>query len=103
LPPDLRGLTVSPRRLTLEKTLADTHKYSWTFDPATGHLLSTSVDLGLLDSLNVQYRGYNARGWPEDLLITRKARFLEVAFTFTDNNVLQVELPHNTRGGGVQQ
>jgi hypothetical protein len=103
LPPSLEGISISPRKLTLEKTLADTHRYTWTFDPDTGQLRSTSVDLGLLDTLTVDYRSYNARGWPEDVLITRKARFLEVAFTFTDNNVMQVELPRNNRGGAVQQ
>jgi hypothetical protein len=103
LPPDLNGLSIAPRKLTLNKRLADTHNYTWTFDPATGQLRNTSIDLGLLDTLNVDYRGYNARGWPEDLLITRKARLLEIAFTFTDNNVMQVELPHNSRGGGVSQ
>lgn len=103
LPPDLQGLSIGERRITLEKTLADTNKYTWTFDLATGLLRSTAIQLGLLDTLSVEFRSYNARGWPEDLLITRKARLLEVAFTFTDNNVMQVELPRPARRNGVSQ
>lgn len=103
VPSDLQGLSIGPRRLTLEKTLADTHRYTWTFDAETGLLRSTAINLGLLDALNVEYRAYNARGWPEDLAITRKARMLEVAFTFTDNNTMQVQLPRSEHPGGVQQ
>jgi hypothetical protein len=97
LPPNLDGLSLK-KTPTLEKTLADTHKYTWTFDPATGHLASTQVELGLLDTLRVDFKSYNARGWPEDVEVTRKARFLDVSFSFTDNNVVQGNLPQSARG-----
>jgi len=106
LPPSLEGLSYRNRKATLQKTLADTHRYTWTFDPATGVLMSTDVDLGILDTLRVEFKSYNARGWPEDVVVTRKARFLDVSFSFTDNNVVQGEMPHSARGhadGDVQQ
>jgi hypothetical protein len=60
-------------------------------------LRSTDIDLGPFDTLHVEYRTYNARGWPEDVTITRRARLVDVSFTFTDNNVVQRDWRQNSR------
>jgi hypothetical protein len=90
LPRDLNGLVMEPNSLVLKKTLADTHKYTWTFSPS-GLLRSTDIELGAFDTLHADFRSYNGMGWPEDLQVTRKARMFDVSFSFTDNNVVQGE------------
>jgi hypothetical protein len=92
LPPNLDGLSIGASRIVLTKTLADTHRYTWTFDAASGLLRTADIDLGAFDTLHIDYRSYDARGWPEEVHIIRKARLFDVAFTFTDtNNVVQNE------------
>jgi hypothetical protein len=99
VPEELNGLSGGPGsdKLFLRKTLADTHHYTWTFEGPTGMLRSTDIDLGPFDTLHVEYRTYNARGWPEDVTITRRARLVDVSFTFTDNNVVQRDWRQNSR------
>jgi hypothetical protein len=90
LPGDLDGLSVGSDKIVLRKTLADTHKYTWTFDEA-GPLRTTDIELGTFDTLHVEFRSYNSRGWPEDLKVTRRAHLFDVSFSFTDNNVVRSE------------
>ncbi len=87
LPASLEGLTPagSGGSLVLKRTEADTHKYTWTFDAASGRLKATDVDLGLFDTLHIQYHAYDSRGWPQELSVVRKARFYTISLSFTDD------------------
>ena len=89
LPADLKGLSVGTDRIVLRKTMGDTYRYTWVFSPETGQLRTTDIDYGILDTLHVEYRAYNAAGWPEEMVVTRKARLLDISLSFTDDNVVQ--------------
>ncbi|HVX84874.1 MAG TPA: hypothetical protein VH253_08670 [Phycisphaerae bacterium] len=88
MPASLEGLTPEGgEKLVLKRTEADTHKYTWTFDAGTGRLKQIDVDMGAFDTLHVQIKGYDGRGWPAELVIMRKARFYTVNLSFTDDPV----------------
>jgi len=87
VPSDIEGLGASAEGLVLHRKAGDTHEHTWIFDPRTGRLMETEVDLGAFDTLHVDYRGYTPFGWPEELVITRKARLYDISFTFTDTMV----------------
>ncbi|HVS72090.1 MAG TPA: hypothetical protein VHQ47_12615 [Phycisphaerae bacterium] len=90
LPENLNGLSpAGGDRLILKRTEADTHKYTWTFDAASGRLKQIDVDMGAFDTLHVQIKGYDGRGWPMELVISRKARFYTVNLSFTDDPVVR--------------
>ncbi len=48
--------------LTIRQTGADTNKYTWMFNARSGRLRQTLVDLGLFDTLVINYLRYNAAG-----------------------------------------
>ena len=79
LPESLEGLTLARDQLVLRR-----NGYVWTFDANTGRLKSTEIAMGALDTLRVEYLRYDWRGWPEEVVITRKARFYSITITFTD-------------------
>jgi hypothetical protein len=92
LPDSLKGVeakgataTGEPVLLVLKKQGADTEHYTWTFDTRSGRLRTLDVDKGLFDTLHIDYQRYNALGWPEEMTVTRKARFYTISFTFTDS------------------
>jgi hypothetical protein len=97
LPESLAGLAGNTQALYLRKTLSDTHRHTWTFDLGTGVLRSTEVKLGMTDTLYVDYKAYDSRGWPEEVAVRRQARGLTAEFTFTDNTVVKQD------GGGNAQ
>jgi len=85
LPDNLDGLAQKGNFLILNRTEADTNKYTWLFDPSTGRLHQIDVDIGPFDTLKIEYPRYNAHGWPEELTVTRKARFYMINLSFTDS------------------
>jgi hypothetical protein len=92
LPESLKGIeakgaaaTGGPTALVLKKQGADTDHYTWTFDARTGRLRTLEVDKGLFDTLHIDYVRYDARGWPQEMTVTRKARLYTISFTFTDD------------------
>jgi hypothetical protein len=88
LPASLDGLvSQGGDTLVLKRTEADTHKYTWTFDGSTGRLKQIDVDLGAFDTLHIQFKAYDGRGWPEELAVSRKARFYTINLSFTDDPV----------------
>lgn len=89
LPASLDGLTPSSNGATLllKRTEPDTHKYTWTFDAASGRLKQIDADLGAFDTLHVQFHAYDTRGWPAELTVTRKARFYTINLSFTEDPV----------------
>lgn len=89
LPTTLSGSSAKNGSLTIKQTGADTNKYTWIFDTHTGHLRETQVDRGIFDTLYVDYLRYNARGWPEEISVVRKARFYNISLTFTDDALAQ--------------
>jgi hypothetical protein len=88
LPETLNGVQVKGRgtgtQLVLKRQLADTNHYTWIFDASSGRLQEIDEDLGLFDTLRINYLRYNERGWPEEMTVTRKALFYTISFTFTD-------------------
>jgi hypothetical protein len=97
LPASLDGLSEKGGQLLLRRTESDTYRYNWLFDPRSGRLRETDVDMGAFDALRIQYLRYNSRGWPEELTVTRKARFYDVGFTFTDDNFVQHDRHENVQ------
>jgi len=93
LPKDLNGLGFESKsgRLILEKTQGDGHKHTWFFDQPTGLLRATEVQMDNLgtDLLHVDFRSYNAHGWPEEIALSRPSRGLQLSLSFTDSNLVQ--------------
>jgi hypothetical protein len=85
LPDNLEGLAEKGNFLVLKRIEADTNKYTWLFDPASGRLRETDVDISTFDTLKIEYPRYNVHGWPEELTVTRKARFYMINLSFTDS------------------
>jgi hypothetical protein len=83
-PANLADLKISSDRATLTED-HDDHTYHYTFGP-DGRLRQTVVDVGLFDTVNIQYLRYNARGWPVDVTVSRplRAYSLELSFTHQD-------------------
>ena len=75
--------------LVLSHTDAASDRYIWIFDAASGRLRETSVKLGTFDTLLVEYTRYNAHGWPEEVTLTRKARFYTINLTFNDGSIVR--------------
>ena len=97
LPASLDGLSEKGGQLVLRRTESDTYRYNRFFDLRSGRLRETDVDMGAFDVLRIQYLRYNSRGWPEELTVTRKARFYDVSFTFTDDNFVQHDRHENVQ------
>ena len=94
LPDSLEGLGEKGTKLVLRQSLSDNTKITWLFDAQSGRLRQTDVDMGAFDTLHIEYQRYNSRGWPEEMAVTRKARFYNIAFTFTDNNNIAQHTRH---------
>ena len=94
LPDSLKGIQAKggnpaggspPSELVLKRQGADTNHYTWIFNPATGRLRTLDVEMGLFDTLHIEYLRYNGDGWPQEMTVTRKARLYNISFTFTDS------------------
>ncbi len=106
IPTDIRGLEEGTwngeEEMILRRKMGDTHNYTWVFAARTGQLRRAEIELGIFDTLVVDYAGYTDRGWPAELVISREARSYSAAFSFTDNNVVQgkASLSAEESGGG---
>jgi hypothetical protein len=89
LPESIDGLGRQGNMLVLTHTDAESNDYTWEFDPASGRLRETEVKLGTFDTLLVDFRRYNAHGWPEEMTLTRKARFYTINLTFNDGSMVR--------------
>jgi hypothetical protein len=89
LPESLDGLALKDGSLVLSKTGADTNRYTWLFDPGSGRLREIAVKMGAFDTLYVRYLRYNVQGWPEEITLTRKARFYTIHLTFNDGSIVR--------------
>jgi hypothetical protein len=89
LPDSLDGLGRQGNMLVLTHTDAESNHYTWEFDPASGRLRETVVKLGTFDTLLVDFPRYNAHGWPEEMTLTRKARFYTISLTFNDGSIVR--------------
>jgi hypothetical protein len=89
LPASLDGLGQQGNVLLLSHTDAESNHYTWVFDPSSGRLRETAVKLGAFDTLLVEYPRYNAHGWPEEMTLTRKARFYMINLTFNDGSIVR--------------
>jgi hypothetical protein len=89
LPTSLAGGEERGGTYVVHETGADTNKYTWMFDAASGRLRETEVSLGLFDTLHVNYLRYNGAGWPAEIAVTRKARLYTISLSFTDDAVAQ--------------
>ena len=100
-PPSLIGLKRDGNTLVLNQTEADTHEYRWKFDAKTGRAKILDVNLGLFDTLHVQYKGYTDEGWPRELVMSRGARFYTISITFTDSPMaMRAAAPSGRAVGG---
>ncbi len=97
LPKSFDGAVAKNGVVTIRQTGADTNKYTWAFDARTGRLRQTQVDLGLFDTLYINYLRYNPRGWPEELTVIRKARFYNISLTFTDDSFARHDASGSSR------
>ena len=88
-PEDLQGLKAGDEKMVLARHRGDDREYTWIFDRGDGRLREATVTQGL-DMLHVTYRGYSARGWPEELQVTHWTRGYEASFSFTEGSA-QVE------------
>jgi hypothetical protein len=84
-PISLDGLEAGDDKMVLERRMGDGNRYRWIFDRATGELMQEDVDLGLLDTLHIYFRGgYSPDGWPREVEVSRRARVYDVLLRFTD-------------------
>jgi len=87
-PAELRGLKAGDQKMALARRLGDDRDYTWIFDRGDGRLLEATVTQGL-DTLQVDYRGYSSRGWPQELHVTHWTRQYEATFSFTNDAVVR--------------
>lgn len=93
-PDSLASLGRKNNNLVVSIVEADTHRYTWTFDSTSGRVRQVDVDMGILDDLKIEYKAYNALGWPQELTISRPASLYNISFSFTDSHIAQ----NNRRG-----
>ncbi len=85
LPTGLDNLKAGQEKMVLEQRKGDGNHYRWIFGRATGELLQEDIDLGLLDTLHIYFRGgYTAEGWPREVQVSRPARLYDVSLKFTN-------------------
>jgi hypothetical protein len=84
VPEDLEGLSVVKEKLVVKKKRGDGRTITWMFDAESGELAETDVDLGLLDTLRIEYGKYGTDGLPRELHVQRRARAYEIFLSFTD-------------------
>jgi len=81
-PRSLEGLDAAEHVTLLRVTGGDAVEFTYEFAGAQGALRRLTVMRGPFDGLEVQFPGYEARGWPKGMTLYRPAYGYSAEFTF---------------------
>ena len=99
-PAKIDGLRAGDEKMIMQRRSGDGHEFTWIFDRESGRLQQTTVVYGALDSLEMDYRSYNALGWPQEIDLSRPGQLYELSLNFTDNVVVKGTQAPGAQGAG---